>query len=1104
MIDPTLGTLLPETSAYLEDQDRVVNIPAGMDDHDAGHHVRVNEYGEDKFKSSGEYIWSAAKEPTTIFGRLKNTLIDKLNIHPDKDAMGARAVIALNEIDRVHKSNLSDEGKSKELSAISEDVNKYLSERGVYTKQTETLMMNDFLLNVGMTAIGGGAIVKYGAKEFTKGLLKFTASNEALKRIVFPLAKAANTPEGQDYEYKPLTLAEFAGITSETPGLKTGADIIEMGASGGIMMSPQIVQRAKITAVVKEAMPEIKAIFDKFKIKIPEKATPAEVFDISKQFPELNTALLEAADRLPFYKALGERGSIELPGKEPLKPGEAPKPTEIPKESPVGFDWQKRGFIRSIQEEMPELKVSGQYIPRSTDKLSIKAKNLIKDDIVTAERIAQTGNDDNAVAIGSELLKFYTEEAEKSPTEAVKEVLYEKAANLGNNMAKRLTELGRSVQAASILGRMTPEGQVRFAARTIQKYNIEAEKAGGFIKPKKIPELTPDQVKDITESMKVIESLPDGEEKAVRFADLQNYISDLVPTPLFQKIVTIWKAGLLTGMKTTGTNVLSNFSHAFGTEVIKDIPASAVDSVASLFTKKRTTTFSLKGLEGVKEGFSKGLRFLKTGYDERDVLGKLDYKRTSFGKSKIGKGLQKYEETVFRLLGAEDQPFYYGAKARSLYDQAQAQAINKGLKGKEAKAFVKNLVENPTNEMLVYAVADAETAVFQNKTALGEAANKLKQVKPLELVLPFSKTPSAVAMQIINYSPVGLAKTIFTTVGKGKFSLMQREFSQGVGRALTGTGILALGVHLYNKGLVILDRPKSEKEKTLWEAEGKKANSIKISGKYRSIQVLGPAGNLLLIGAQFKKALDDSGSPSEAMAKGTWGSIKSFTEQTYLTGVSQAIGAVTEPEKQGEYFVSSLLASGVPTIVADVAKGTDVKARRAETIGQRVIERLPLLREQLEPKVDLFGRDVMRRENFFEVLLDPTRPSTEINDPVVQEVRRLVDEGLTISTTQLGNKKGYKILSQQQNTEMWQRSGQIAFEKISALMAIPAYANVSDDVKAKKIDEIMDKAKLLARTEKVVEITVGLQGEELKQKLSEAKEDKLLSREVYDLYLRLR
>ena len=1133
---------MPEQTVYLEDKDKVVGFSSDMDEHDIGHSLRTAEYGKDANSSAGEYFFEAAKNPQSVLGKLKDTILTKVGLHPDKDAIGARAVSSLLEIDRVRKSGLSDEEQRREISAIHEDVDKYLAGKGIYTRATQDLAMNDFMLNVGMMFVGGGAISKFGARVFIKGLLKYAATSTALRYGVFPAAKAANMPEGQDYEYQPLSLSDFLGVKTNQPAIKTGVDVIEMGLTGGIMLAPKVIQQAKITAVVKDALPKLTTLFTERGLKIPKEGLSVDyVMQMARQSPELGTAISQAADALPFYKALGQRGSALIPkfnkgdtikiaegmaevlrtegekiilsiaGKEVVKNvvdlTKEMKPIEIKEEKTanVPFKYQQRGFVTSIQEEMPELKVSGQYVPRSTDRLAKKAKTLIKEDMPLAEKMASTGTDDAAVATGAELLKYYSEQAELTTDEVTKEAYYEKAAELGNGMARRLTDLGRSVQAASILSRLTPEGQVRFAARTIQKYNQEVEKAGGGTLglKKKIPELTPEQVKEITEAMKEVEAMPEGEEKAIKFKELQSYISDLVPTPIYNKVVAVWKAGLLTGLKTTGVNVLANFSHAFGTEVIKDIPAVAVDKIASLFTGKRSVAFTTKGLKtGSSQGVEKGWRFLRTGYDERQPLEKYDYRRVNFGKSKFAKGLQKYEETVFNILGAEDQPFYYGAKARSLYEQAKVQAINKGLKGEEAAKFIDDLVENSTDEMLVYAVTDAETAVFQNKTTLSEAANQLRQVKGAEFILPFTKTPSAVAMQIVNYAPTGIVLTIFKNVGKGKFN--QRDFAKGFGRGLTGTAILALGAYLFRQGLVTLDRPKSESERKLWELEGRKANSIKIGDKYRSVQVLGPAGNLILIGAQFQNAFDKSGSPTEAIGKATMGSAKSFTEQTYLTGVSQAIGAITEPDKRAEAFVGGLISSVVPTLIADVARGTDEKVRRAETITQRLIERVPILRQSLEPQVDILGQEKFRKENFIEGLIDPTRPSTEIREPVTQEIRRLIEAGEKINTSQLGDKEGYSILTQQQNTEMWQRSGQIAYDKITALMNILAYDMVGDDIKAKKIDEIFDKAKLVARVEKVIEITVGLQGEDLKAKLSEAKKDGLLNREVYKQYLRLR
>ena len=759
---------------------------------------------------------------------------------------------------------------------------------------------------------------------------------------------------------------------------------------------------------------------------------------------------------------------------------------------------KERGFTESVKNAMPLLNVAGQYIPRSTDELAIKAKTLIKEDLKTAQDMASKGTDDASVAVGSELLKYYVTEAEKA-SGLSKDVIYEKATDLANSMAERLTELGRSVQAASILSRLTPEGQVRFAAKTIQKYNADLKDLN-----KRIPELTPVQTKDILTQMKEIQGMPEGEEKAIKFRDLQNYIADLVPTPLMDKIVTVWKAGLLTGLKTTGVNILANISHGVS-EIAKDIPATLIDMVTSTITGKRSVAFTTQGItEGGKEGAIKGWRFLKTGYDERNVLAKLDYKRVNVGKSKLAKGIQKYEEFVFQLLGAEDQPFYYGAKMHSLYEQAKVEAINKGLKGEEAEKFIDNLVMNPNDDMVLLAVNDAKIAVFQNETALGRLAKGIQDLPGGvgQFILPFGKTPSAVATQIINYTPAGAVKTLLTSMGKDGFD--QRDFSKGMGRAVTGTGVLGVGYWLFKQGMINLDRPKSEAEQKRWELEGRKPNTIKIGNSYRQIQVLGPLGNVLLVGAHFAKAFEDSGSVAGALSQGAFGAIKSFTEQTFLQSVNSFMDAISDPQRSAGSFINSFVGSVVPTIVKDVAVGTDKIARRVEGPLQSIIERMPILRYMLQPKIDVFGKDVERSTNFIETMADPTRPSKVKNDPIVVEIRRLTDAKQTINTSQLGKKTGYKSLTPEQNTTLWRQSGQIAYEQLSQLMQYDAYNAMPDERKTQRINKIIGDAKDTARLSAVMEATSKMSGEKLTSTLKSMKKEGLLTEELFKKYMRLR
>ena len=771
---------------------------------------------------------------------------------------------------------------------------------------------------------------------------------------------------------------------------------------------------------------------------------------------------------------------------------------------------RERGFVTSVKEKFPEaLKVAGQYIPRSTDELSTAARNFVRDDIQAAEKLAMTGSDDKAVATATELIKHYGDAAANASDTATKAALEDKLAEVANEIAKKLTEQGRAIQAASILGRMTPEGQVRFAAREIQKYN-EAVSKSKLPFSQKIPELTGEQAGKIVEQMKDIAEMPDGLPKAKAFKDLQDGIMDLVPTPLMKKIATVWKAGLLTGLKTSGLNIFSNASH-FAAETIKDVPAVIVDKVASLFTGVRTKALTLRGTPGgVVEGFGKGWEYLKTSVDERDMMSKLDYRRVNFGKSVFARTIQKYEETVFKVLASEDQPFYYGMKARSIADQAIARGKTLELIGDDLDDFVREMIKNPDDERLRYAAIDAETAVFQNRTAISEVGKAVQDLGKGtraegtgEFVVPFSRTPSAVAMQVINYSPIGIVKTIIENIGKGKFD--QRLFSQGIGRGLTGTAGLYLGTKLFDKGdFITLDFPKDEREQKLWELEGRKSNSIKVGDKWRTVQSLGPAGTLLIVGAYFQREMKASGSATSAMAKAMFGGLKSFTDQTFLQGIKKISEAVNDSERFADAYFGNLTASFVPTIVSDVARAHDLKERVSRTTLDRVKARIPFLREEPEPKIDVLGREVDVGGNALEVMLDPTRPSKDVSTLVVKELRRLSYEGFRVSPTLLGDKHGYDSLTPEQNTQLWKDAGGLIGKKLKSLFANEAYRKMDSEKKVKTIDSFVEKVKLLARAKTLLEITHGLTGSALKAELSKQKEGRFMTKEVYNKYLELR
>jgi len=286
--------------------------------------------------------------------------------------------------------------------------------------------------------------------------------------------------------------------------------------------------------------------------------------------------------------------------------------------------------------------------------------------------------------------------------------------------------------------------------------------------------------------------------------------------------------------------------------------------------------------------------------------------------------------------------------------------------------------------------------------------------------------------------------------------------------------------------------------------EGRKANSIKIGDKWRTIQTLGPVGNVLITGGHFQNEFSNSGSPSEAIANALAGASLSFTEQTFLTGVSNFIDAISDPTRSAENVAGSTLASGIPTIISDIGRASDDRERRANTIIEKLQARIPGIRETLEPQVSVLGEERERIGNVLEVLADPTRPSEEKSTPVVSELRRLWDAGYKVSPTLLGDKKGYEGLTDKQNTELWKLAGEITNEKLSNLFISEQYQKLAEDEKAKKVNDFIEKSKVSARAGMVLELTQDLQGAEWAKKLSELKKSGLMTRDVYNKYLEIK
>lgn len=769
---------------------------------------------------------------------------------------------------------------------------------------------------------------------------------------------------------------------------------------------------------------------------LPNEGANAEVQTMtsrafSEAFPEYKTRISQLTDL--YNQATKPERYNELVPKSYLEPKLSTKQT----------DTKTRGFIKTIQEsnktEDPTKVMLGmqntEYTRKSNETLVREANKIIDTDINVARAVAEE-NSDRGVAVTGELIKHYQKQGD-----------YGAAADLAVSTAERLTRAGREIQAASLYNKLEPAGIVQYANREVKK--------GG-------KELSQEMRVQLQKMAEDIQKMPDGEEKTIAIRKMLDSIGKERGSSAIGKTINLWKAGLLTSPVTTAGNLTANSVEVVLKKGWDDPVAAGADALMSIFTGNRSKALTLRGTgSGAVEGGVNGVKYFKTGYDERNPLSKFDIKNIYFSDKPAGKAAEAYTQTIFRSLGAQDQPFFYLGLRNSLADQAVTAAKNEGLRGKARSEFIKKFVTEPSEQALETANKEARYGVFQNETVLGKAASGLKNSLPEgvgDFVVPFTQVPSSVAMRIIDRTPIGIAKEIVSQAKKGKFN--QRELAQAIGRGSTGVVIIGAGSALAGTGSLTFSPPKDSTERRLWELEGKQPYSVKVGNKWLSLNYFGPIGTLLAAGGQYQQAIKDGKSPAEAYTVAASSALKALSDQSFLKGVSGVIGAVQDPQRSAERFMEQTAGSVIPNIIRTTARATDKTQREVNGIPDAIVNGIPGARQTLNPRRDAFGQEMAAPNQGLDTLLNPLRPSQvkNNNDYLTIELRRLqeADNGVIPNIDSVDFFGKDSKISKDQLNKVQSEVGPRIKDAWEQIIRDPRYGKLNDGDKKRALDKAKD------------------------------------------------
>lgn len=257
-----------------------------------------------------------------------------------------------------------------------------------------------------------------------------------------------------------------------------------------------------------------------------------------------------------------------------------------------------------------------------------------------------------------------------------------------------------------------------------------------------------------------------------------------------------------------------------------------------------------------------------------------------------------------------------------------------------------------------------------------------------KLFVPFVRTPINLLKFAVERSPLAPA------LGEWRKDFIaggaRRDLA--VAKMLVGSGFGAAMYQGALEGKITGAAPSDPKKARLLYADGWKPYSFKFGDTYYSYSRLDPFSTTIGVAADLA-LLPEGMSKRQAEDKQTLlvASIMSnLANKTWLSGVSDVVGALHDPERNTNTMMQRLVGSLlVPNVVAGTARTIDPTQREVETVGDALKNRIPGERESLLPRRDIWGQPIVSEGGIGPDALSPMAVSTALNDPVNKALLQL-------------------------------------------------------------------------------------------------------------------
>jgi hypothetical protein len=522
----------------------------------------------------------------------------------------------------------------------------------------------------------------------------------------------------------------------------------------------------------------------------------------------------------------------------------------------------------------------------------------------------------------------------------------------------------------------------------------------------------------------------------------------------------VWINSLLSGPRTHVVNFTSNALTTLWT-----LPEQAL--TAGIGSLLRTSDRALLGeigrravgmIQGAREGVKLAQRALITG-EPGDAISKVEANNYEAVPGKLGTVIR----TPSRMLTASDE--FWKSVLRS--SETHAQAYRKSMRGsgtpEEKMRRYRDLVLNPDGDVMKAADDAARYYTFQ--APLGPTGRGIQQVVNnglgWKLIVPFVRTP----INILKFA--GERSILAPGLKEVREALKAggNRRNEALARITMGSGLSAWAVMAALDGKISAGPPSDPREAAALRNSGWQPYSIKIGDRWVSYQRFEPISLLAGVAADFAQVGNYATSrEAEDVAAGLAMAVaKNLTSKTWLSGLSDFMEVLSDPERYGKRWIERMAGSAaVPAFVAHAAGSMDPYLRETRSIVDGIKNRIPVLAQGLPVRRNVWGDPVKRGDALGPDYISPVYASRMEGSPFLLEMAALRAPISMPSRSLRVDGKTHQLTPEQYDAYV-QLSGQPARQYLEQFIRTPEWRSMDADTKREFLKETMTEFRASAR-----------------------------------------